>query len=112
MAYHGTADVTITSMLSKEYFIKVQAALTLTVDEMQSFYRLFMVPGMGHCSGGRGAWDFGQTYPMHEEALWAGQNALLALVSWVEDGIAPESLIGTKYTNDDVHQPILSQRGK
>jgi feruloyl esterase len=47
--------------------------------ETQEFLRLFMVPGMGHCSGGPGPGTF---------------DALAALEQWVEEGVAPEQMIG------------------
>jgi feruloyl esterase len=45
----------------------------------QDFYRLFMIPGMGHCGGGEGAWTI---------------DYLSYLESWVEQGKAPERLVG------------------
>lgn len=44
-----------------------------------SFFRLFLVPGMNHCSGGEGAY---------------GIDYLAALERWVEAGQAPDQLIG------------------
>jgi feruloyl esterase len=40
-------------------------------------YRLFMAPGMGHCSGGEGPNTF---------------DMLTALERWVEGGIAPDQI--------------------
>jgi feruloyl esterase len=45
--------------------------------ETQSFFRLFMAPGMAHCSGGPGP---------------DSVDALTALESWVERGVAPETI--------------------
>jgi feruloyl esterase len=45
----------------------------------QDFFRLFMVPGMGHCAGGEGAWAI---------------DYLSYLENWVEHGKAPGKLIG------------------
>ena len=44
-----------------------------------------MVPGMYHCSGGPGPNAF---------------DALSPLVSWVEKGKAPDTIVATKYVND------------
>jgi feruloyl esterase len=79
---------------------------------MHSFYRLFFIPGMHHCNGGPGAWDFGQDGPVPTEMLNSKDNALMALVSWVEDGVVPESLVGTKYLNDNHSMSVVSQRGE
>ena len=46
--------------------------------EAQSFARLFLVPGMNHCSGGPGLDDF---------------DTLSAMRAWVEEGKAPDSLV-------------------
>ena len=43
----------------------------------QDFFRLFLVPGMGHCRGGPGYDTF---------------DALGALEAWVEEGVAPGTL--------------------
>ena len=45
---------------------------------LQSFYRLFRAPGVGHCGGGSGP---------------APVDAFGALVSWVEHGTAPDFLL-------------------
>ena len=45
------------------------------------FYRLFMVPGMFHCRGGRGINTI---------------DALPDLVAWVENGEAPDRLVGRR----------------
>lgn len=54
-----------------------------------------MVPGMGHCGGGPGAWRIGQgsvngTLTLNQ----TDHNVLLNLVEWVEGGHAPEIVIG------------------
>jgi hypothetical protein len=51
--------------------------------------RLFMIPGMYHCSKGPGPNFF---------------DALTARDQWVEDGRAPETIVATKYANDDPTQ--------
>ena len=48
---------------------------------MQSFYRLFMAPGMAHCGGGPGP----NTFDMQA-----------ALEQWVERGTAPARIIATR----------------
>ena len=51
--YHGWADQNIAPQNSINYY---QSVVADQGDEAktQEFVRLFMVPGMGHCSGGRG----------------------------------------------------------
>ena len=47
---------------------------------MDDGYRLFMVPGMGHCSGGEGPNTF---------------DMVAALEEWVEHGRAPDRIIAS-----------------
>lgn len=37
-------------------------------------------------------------------------DILLAMIQWVENGIAPDSLVATKYANDSPLGPVLRQR--
>ncbi|KAJ1334927.1 feruloyl esterase [Microdochium nivale] len=110
LAYHGHIDQTITSELATQWFAKVQASTGLRVDAMLDFYRLFLVPGMAHCAGGPGATNIGQRHPLDPSKMDAEHNVLLALVDWVEKGRAPDSIVGTKYTGDDVTQPVVAER--
>jgi feruloyl esterase len=49
--------------------------------DTDSFLKLYMVPGMAHCGGGVG----------HSNVDW-----MTPLMHWVEDGVAPEAIVGTK----------------
>jgi len=40
----------------------------------------------------------------------AESNILAALVAWVENDIAPETIEGTKWVNDDEDEGVLRQR--
>jgi feruloyl esterase len=62
---------------------------------LDEFYRLFLVPGMEHCAQGPGAWAFGQRGGTHGARNESSHNLLLALVDWVEGGIAPDTITGT-----------------
>jgi hypothetical protein len=75
--YHGWADPGVTARMSVDYY---QAAKrTMGEKETTDFYRFFPVPGMFHCSGGPGCGN----------ADW-----LSAVVNWVEQGVAPEMIVG------------------
>lgn len=57
--YHGCADPLIPSLNAAAWYDEVHRFYADTVGragDVEKFYRLFMVPGMGHCSGGAGAW--------------------------------------------------------
>jgi feruloyl esterase len=58
---------------------------------VQKHARLFMAPGRQHCGGGPGPNSF---------------DTLTALENWVEHGIAPESIIASKYVLDNPSQGV------
>jgi feruloyl esterase len=75
----------------------------------QGFYRLFMLPNVGHCGSGPGPDNIGaegqaavSSDPQHD--------VVSALEAWVEKGTAPDKLIASKFTNDDPKQGIAMQR--
>jgi feruloyl esterase len=56
-----------------------------------------MIPGLKHCGGGPGAWAFGQGSFLGRSSNKindSDHNILLALVDWVEGGVAPSSITG------------------
>src|SRR2546425_1240627 len=86
LQYPGWGDAASSALGSIEYDDAVQAFLpkfpdgrSATAGAVTDFYRLFMVPGMGHCGGGAGPNTF---------------DAFSALEAWVEKGVAPEQIIG------------------
>jgi feruloyl esterase len=97
--YHGWNDQTLQPAYSPRYYEQVAAA-NGGVDKAQQFYRLFMVPGMTHCSGGNGASNFGaggqQIPPVRDTA----HDVQMALENWVERGSPPSRLIATKFTDN------------
>ncbi|CCT75812.1 related to feruloyl esterase B precursor [Fusarium fujikuroi IMI 58289] len=110
ISYHGQADQTITPKLPAEYYAKVQANINATLENMHSFYRLFFVPGMYHCSGGPGAFDIGQVYPLKKDRLTAEENVLLALTKWVEEDQEPETIIGARFGSSGTPDKAKVQR--
>jgi feruloyl esterase len=65
--FHGFADALISPQMTIDYYLLVQRALqqedqdqVQALADEQSFFRLFLAPGMGHCSGGPGPNAFGQ----------------------------------------------------
>ena len=111
--YHGWVDSGFTPAFNIQYYERVVERMgkddAAAMKETQDFYRLFVVPGMGHCSGGPGPNAFGglaqPAVPMDPQ-----HDILSALEEWVEHGIAPAQLIATKYVKDDPKQGIAMQR--
>ena len=83
LQFHGWNDQLITPLNSINYYESVQSHFGTAAD-VQSFYRLFMAPGMAHCSGGTGPNAF---------------DIQAALEQWVERGVAPDQLIATRSIN-------------
>lgn len=78
--YHGFADPNIPTQNSINYYESVAAFSSAPLSTLQGYYRLFLVPGMGHCNGGNGTDTF---------------DALGALVDWVEQGRAPDTILAS-----------------
>jgi hypothetical protein len=108
--YVGWGDTAISPINDINYHHSVAQELG-GHDAIGDFYRLFMVPGMAHCSGGPGANAFGQLgAPNGPNPSDASDDILTALDQWVERGDAPDKIVATKYVNDDPTQGIVFQR--
>lgn len=105
--YHGLADSTVTGENSQRYYLHVAQTMNLSNTDMDEFLRFFRISGGAHCFlGGPGAWEFGQS----EAARDASDNIIWDLVDWVENGVAPVTLNGTKFINDTVSEGIAFER--
>ncbi|KAF5336719.1 hypothetical protein D9758_015082 [Tetrapyrgos nigripes] len=95
LTYHGRADVLIPADISKITYERIGANLSLST--LDDFYRLFFVPGMGHCTGGgeTTAYLIGNAGLDTVGVNDTDHNVLLAIVDWVENGVAPDIIIGT-----------------
>jgi feruloyl esterase len=104
--YAGWADTAIAPQNGLNYYRKVVRTLGPNVPD---FYRVFMVPGMAHCSGGAGVNAFGNG-TVNGPQLDADHDLLKALEAWVEQGTAPKQIIATHYVNNSASQGIDFQR--
>ena len=107
--WHGLADPLITSNISPYYYNHVRTTMNATTEQLDDFYRFFRVSGTGHCTGGDGAHAIGQR-SSDFSGVDPSHNVLMAVVDWVENGNAPETIIGTKFVNDTVSLGIQLQR--
>ncbi|KAM0327133.1 hypothetical protein ACHAQA_006264 [Verticillium albo-atrum] len=97
--YHGQADGIITSENSPRYYEHVSQTMGLSSTELDEFYRFFRISGMMHCFDGPGANNIGNGGFSPPASLDPEENVLMAMVRWVEEGIAPESVVGTAFVN-------------
>lgn len=99
--YHGLRDPQITSDNSGRYYEHVSRTMGLANHEMDGFYRYFRVAGMDHCANGPGAIRIGNRVD-NVDGWEPESNVLSAVVRWVEDGVAPETIEGAGYDEDGV----------
>jgi feruloyl esterase len=97
LQYHGLADPVAPPLESIDYFGRVVADQAIKHPEqpVSDFYRLFLAPGMAHCSGGPGADQF---------------DPQSALEAWVERGVAPNSLVAAHFLGDGAQQHVVFTR--
>jgi feruloyl esterase len=108
--YQGTADGLISPRSTARFYNATKAAVGGNMDD---FFRLFIVPGMQHCflspAAVNAPWMFGAW--SQQVALGAytsyysvpgfvneQHDAMLALMSWVENSTAVDSIIATAWT--------------
>ncbi|HSC64896.1 MAG TPA: tannase/feruloyl esterase family alpha/beta hydrolase [Caldimonas sp.] len=77
MIYHGTADPIFSSDDSVAFYEGLAAS---NGGNATDFARLYLIPGMNHCSGGPATDQF---------------DMLTPLVNWVEHGVAPDSVVAS-----------------
>ncbi len=89
LIYHGLADPLLVAEATRQWY-DLMMADTGDSETTSDFARLFLVPGMDHCGI--------QSDP---GVGHAGFDPLPALEKWVEEGVAPESIIMTKTHGDN-----------
>jgi feruloyl esterase len=106
--YHGWGDPAISALSSIDYYGRVGAFLAKDPGVgVQDFYRLFLVPGMGHCGGGAGPNSFGNVPQTSRESAADPQRDIVsALDRWVEKGAAPDKIIGAGTAAGDPSEKI------
>ncbi len=88
LLWHGWADAAIVATSSIGYY---ESVLRLMGGRKQTedFFRLFLIPGVHHGSGGPGFTEF---------------DAFSALENWVERGEAPDKVVTSRITNGEVER--------
>ncbi len=81
---YGWSDSILQPMAGVNYY---EEALEVNGPDTPDFFRLFMVPGMSHCSGGECPNQF---------------DPVTAIVNWVEKGKAPEKIIAKQIKDGNV----------
>jgi len=84
LLYHGWADPAIPPGNTVNFY---NGVLTTMGKQQDEWLRLFMVPGMQHCSGGPGTDQF---------------NKMAVIERWREGGTAPNQILAAHVTNGQV----------
>lgn len=82
--YHGWSDTDISPLNTVTYYEAVRKRIG--ENKAGSFTRLYLIPGMYHCSQGEGPYEFDMLTPM---------------MAWVEKGQAPDAVVA--------RQPLRSE---
>jgi feruloyl esterase len=103
LMYSGWADPVGPPMDAVNYYRRVEEVMGGR-KKTESFFRLFMVPGMAHCRGGPGPNSFGglSTIASPQNKIDPEHDVLSSLVQWVENGLAPDHIVATHWTNDTI----------
>ena len=91
--YHGWADQQISSFASIDFYQQIVAKEGQS--RADNFLKLFMLPGIYHCTGGPGVGNFGAAGPA--TAPDAQHDIVKALDVWVTEKKAPTIFIGTHF---------------
>lgn len=81
---YGWSDPVLQPMMGVNYYEK---AVAKNGPDTSEFFRLFMIPGMSHCSGG--------VCPNQHDPM-------TAIINWLEKGIAPEKILAKQLDNGKV----------
>ncbi|MBP1806200.1 tannase/feruloyl esterase family alpha/beta hydrolase [Rubellimicrobium aerolatum] len=82
--YHGWSDTDISPLNTLTYYEAVRSHMG--ADTADTFARLYLVPGMYHCSQGEGPYEF---------------DLLTPLMAWVERGEAPGAVTARQPAQDE-----------
>lgn len=123
LMYHGIADGLVVTKGSELYYKRTKLALGCDDDDrVGDFFRLFLIPGMGHCLGSavEAPWYIAGEYQAEavSNGTWsvpgfrdARHDALLALMQWTEHGEAPDQIIATAWNSQyNTSSGVLRQR--
>jgi tannase/feruloyl esterase len=88
IVWHGWSDSALTALSSIDYYDSVARQDKMARD----YFRMFLMPGVGHCGGGPGP----------DRADW-----ITAIEQWVEQDIAPEAVVATKA--DDQGKAVMER---
>jgi feruloyl esterase len=88
IVYNGLSDPSMASRVLTDWYDEV---VRVNGESIRDSVRLFLIPGMGHCDGGKATDRF---------------DKLGAIMDWVEKGIAPDRIIATGRSFPGISRPL------
>jgi len=98
--YSGWMDPSVIAEQALNYYQRVVATMG-GAEKTGGFLRLYMAPGVFHCSGGPGPDRFGGAGG-DAPSVDADHDMLSSMVDWVETGNAPERIIASRVIDGKV----------
>ncbi len=101
--FHGMADFQISPLVDIDYYDRLVARYGQ--EKTDAFLRFFLIPGMGHCSGGIGFSHIGGATgaPLKPDA---DHDMVKALERWVAKDEAPSIFVATRGNDTKQTRPI------
>jgi feruloyl esterase len=100
IVYQGWQDPVVNALDTIAYVDRLRTAQGSQA-AVDGFFRLFLVPGMGHCAGGSGTGNFGNA-GAPAPVLDADRDLLMALDRWVSAGTAPDRIVASRVSGGNV----------
>jgi hypothetical protein len=104
--YHGMADQVIPIQGSTRYYESAAGKMG-GFAALQSFYRCYQIPAMGHCLGIGSVNGIDGVSPAANPPLPAPGQLFVALMSWVEKGEPPENIV-LRNASDSISRPLCA----
>jgi feruloyl esterase len=102
--FHGWNDPALSAAATVDYFESVRARMGREATD--SFVRLYLAPGLQHCYGGPGAFYCGGlNVPLDD----AAHDLSAALERWVDEGVAPATMIAVKPAEQAKASPLMTR---
>src|ERR1700682_4923448 len=98
---HTLPSPTIDALVNKLSPQDVALTAQFLGDRVRQYHRLFLLPATAHCGGSTGPNSIGGGMPEPPAAFRdADHHVVSAVIKWVEQGVAPERIIATRFSGN------------
>jgi len=93
----ATVDALVNNLSPQDVAVTAQ----FLGDRVRQYHRLFLLPAVAHCGGSTGPSSIGGGMPEPPAAFRdADHHVVSAVIKWVEQGVAPERIIATRFSGN------------